>query len=228
MHSLHDNDKEKKLMFLFLLHVLCLLVALLPYWVDGTEAFAELFCFAAVLYPMSLFLERKRFALASLLTVSTLSHLLASLCRLYPTSCPTIDWQSPKEALFLFSVYHLLSYVAVSKQEMEVLFPVLQLAALLSLQSSTIQTACILLSIALCVARSLSNFKAYHSEDLVLFLVVVSVAAIFQTIELRSLSIVFFALTFAASVDVKKGSSKHFLGLLGTDAGFVSLSREDL
>lgn len=217
-------------MFLFVLQIVCFVVALLPYWIEGTEAFAELFSFAAMLYPLSLFLERKRFALASLLTVSTLCHLMASLCRLYPSSCPTMDWQSPKEALFLFSIYHLLAYVAVSREELEVIFPALQLAALLSLQSNTIRTVCILLSIVLCVARSLSNFKAYYSEDLVLFLVVVSVSAIFQTIELRALSIVFFALTFAASVDVKKGNMEgtHFLGLLGSNTGFASLSREDL
>ncbi len=214
-----------------LLHLACIVIALLPYAVEGAEAFAEIACYAAVLYPLALFLERRLYALASLLTVSTLCHVLATLCRLYPDTCPSagIEWQAPKDALFLFSVFHLMSFVAVSKAELEVLFPVLQLAALLSLQSETIRVACLLLSIGLCLARALANFQSYYSEDLALFLVAIGSAAVFEIIELHALFTVFFALSFAASVGVKKGNGDalHFLGLLGGDR-FMPLRRDDL
>ena len=212
-----------------LLHLACIVIALLPYAVEGAEAFAEIACYTAVLYPLALFLERRLFALASLLTVSTLCHILATLCRLYPDTCtsPDTDWQTPKEALFLFSVFHLMSFVAVSKAELEVLFPVLQLGALLSVQSETVRVACLLLSIALCLARVLADFRNHHSEDLVLFLVAVGSAAVFEMIDLHALFTVFFALSFAASVDVKKSDSAHFLGLLGGDR-FMPLRRDDI
>ena len=216
-----------------LLHLACIVLANLPYAVEGSDNFAAIACYAAVLYPLALFLERKLYALASLLTVSTLCHLLATICRLYPDTCPSagIEWQAPKEALFLFSLFHLMSFVAVSKAELEVLFPVLQLAALLSLQSETIRMACLLLSIALCLARVLANFQnQYHSEDLVLFLVAVGSAAVFEIIELHALFTVFFALSFAASVDVKKTSNAapDFLGLLGEQKRFMPLRRDDI
>lgn len=219
---------------LLLLHLACIVLALLPYAVEGTEAFAEIASYAAVLYPLAMFLEKKLYPLASLLTVSTICHILASLCYLYPDTCPSagIDWKTPKEALFLFSTLHLLSFVAVTKRELEVLFPVLQLGALLSLQSESIKTACLLLSVVLCLARVIANFQdRYHSEDLVLFLVAVSSATVFEMLELRALFTVFFALCFAASIDVKKSKADapHFLGLLGmAKRQFMPLQREDL
>ena len=219
-------------LFLFV-HLACIVLAILPYAVDGIDAFAELATYAAVLYPLALFLERKLYSLASLLTVSTICHVLVSLCRLYPDGCPSsgIDWEPPKDTLFLFSVFHLLTFVAVSKRELEVIFPILQLTAMLSIQSDSIKTACLLLSVVLCLARTLANFNAYHSEDLVLFLVAVSVAAVFEMLCLHALFTVFFALCFAASVDVKKGNrGGHFLGLLGNSkmSAFMPLQREDL
>lgn len=215
------------------LHVLCLLAAFLPYIVDGSEAAVELVCFAAVLFPLAVFLQRKLYALASLLTVSTLCHVLSTLCHHYPDTCPHsgIDWKAPTDTLFLFSVFHLLSFVAVSKRELEIIFPVLQLAALLSLQSDTIKMSCLLLAVALSLARTLTNFQNYHSEDLVLFLVAVGCAAMFDMIGLRALFTVLFSLSFAASVDVKKRNeqSEHLLGLLGQgEASFMSLQREDI
>jgi len=215
-----------------LLHLASVVVALLPYAVEGAGDFADIACYAAVLYPLAVFLDRKLFALASLLTVSTLCHILATLCRLYPDTCPSggIDWQTPKDALFLFSVFHLLSFVAVSKAELEVLFPVLQLGALLSVQSETVRMACLLLAVVLCLARALANFQNYYSEDLVLFLVAVGSAAVFEMIELHALFTVFFALCFAASVGVKKANddAPHFLGLLGGEKRFMPLQRDDL
>jgi hypothetical protein len=218
-------------LFLFV-HLACIVLAILPYAFDGIDAFAELATYAAVLYPLALFLERKLYSLASLLTVSTICHVLVSLCRLYPDGCPSsgIDWEPPKDTLFLFSVFHLLTFVAVSKRELEVIFPILQLTAMLSIQSDAIKTACLLLSVVLCLARTLANFNAYHSEDLVLFLVAVSVASVFEMLCLHALFTVFFALCFAASVDVKKGNrGGHFLGLLGNNkTAFMPLQREDL
>lgn len=216
---------------LLLVHLASIVAALLPYVVEGTEAFANIACYAAVLYPLVLFLERKLFPLASLLTVSTLCHIVASVCRMFPETCPSggIDWQAPKDVLFLFTVFHLLSFIAVSKAELEVLFPALQLAALLSIQSSTIRMSCLLLSIVLCLARALANFQTYHPEDLVLFLVAVGSAAVFEMLELHALFTVFFALSFAASVEVKRAKGgPHFLGLLGGEKRFMPLRRGDL
>ena len=74
---------------LLLLHLACIvLTVLLPYAIEGTEAFAEIASYAAVLYPLAMFLEKKLYPLASLLTVSTICHILASLCYALPRHLP--------------------------------------------------------------------------------------------------------------------------------------------
>lgn len=229
-----QHTKEMILRTIFLVvHLLCAVAAILPHIIEGIDEIIELSCFAAVLFPLTIFVQRRLYALASLLTISTLCHVMSTICHFYPDTCPSagIDWKAPTNVLFLFSVFHLLTYVAVSKLELEVIFPVLQLAALLSIQSETVKMTCLLLAVGICLARTLASFNSYHSEDLVLFLVATGCASVFEIIELRALFTVFFALTFAASVDVKKREegSMHFLGLLGSDGtAFLPLQREDI
>ena len=213
------------------IHLACAVAAILPHIIEGIDEGIELFCFAAVLFPLTIFLQRRLYALASLLTISTICHALSTVCRFNPDTCKSgIDWKAPTDVLFLFSVYHLLTFVAASKRELEVLFPVLQVAALLSIQSDTVKVTCLLLAVGLSLARTLANFSNYHSEDLVLFLVATGCAAVFEILELRALFTVFFSLTFAASVDVKKRGegAMHFLGLLGSEGEFLPLQREDI
>ena len=207
------------------LHVTALLLAFLPFLAEGTDRFVSLAVYSAMLYPLALLLERGLYPLVSLLLVSTACHLLFVACE---GACGTVRWGVPKDALFLFSIFHLLSYVSVPKRELEVMFPVLQLAALLSIQSTTLRTGFLLLSAVLCVARTLGAFKSYHSEDLILFMVAVGCSTVFQLIDAQALFTVFFALSFAASVDVRKGRGEtHFLGLLG-EAGFTAIARDDI
>ena len=216
-----------------IIHLLCAVAAILPHIIEGIDEVIELSCFAAVLFPLTIFLQRKLYALASLLTISTLCHVMSTICRFNPDTCPSggIDWEAPTNVLFLFSVFHLLTFVAVGKKELEVIFPVLQLASLFSLQSDTVKMTCLLLAVGISLARTLANFANYHSEDLVLFLVAVGCAAVFEMIEFRALFTVFFALSFAASIDVKKRGEDavHFIGLLGSDGvNFLPLQREDI
>ena len=216
-----------------ILHLLCAVAAILPHIIEGIDEVIELCCFAAVLFPLAIFLQRRLYALASLLTISTLCHIMSTICHFNPDTCPSagINWRAPTDVLFLFSVFHLLTFVASSKQELEVIFPVLQVAALLSTQSETVKMTCLLVALGLSLARTLAKFEEYHSEDLILFLVATGCAAIFEIIELRALFTVFFALTFAASVDVKKRGEGaiHLLGLLGSeDKEFLPLRRDDI
>lgn len=217
--------------YIFAAYIVLLLLCFLPYSFSESKGYIELLSYLSVILPLWLTIGKKQFSLVSLLLTSTLCHVVKTTCVQFESLClesyTTANWDRVTEIITIYSFMHLLFVVALSKQQLDIVLPVLLFTSLLAVFTD-LETLFTVVVAAIAVARMMASLSDYYIHDMLGFILSIALSLIFRSVAPdgeRRLFQLFYALAFAFSSSVRKtsGEKKHFLMLLNTEESGYSL-----
>jgi hypothetical protein len=209
------------LVFILLLFVL----NFIPFFTSESESWIAFVNYATAIIAIYESYIHKQWKFISLIALTVLIHLVTDSCRL-EESCISqyqeIDFPAIEKYFTLYSMLHLLSYVSLDLETIEIYVPVFVFISIASVNISLDALILALVGVVLFINLVVKQTN-YHLEDIVLFCVFFFVASLFyflridatdeQSNDLKRFFLFFYFLAFSISTGIKKEGVVHNLRL---------------
>lgn len=202
-----------------------LFLAFLPFSAPETAPYIDFLCYVAVILPLWTSLRKGNYQFVSLIAISLVLHMTKDACHLFDSCLSNYQaakWDDVEAYFTIYAITHLMFVVAFKTMQVDIAIPVLVLISMVGVNLD-IQALFVILIAAVCMVRAVTHLKRYYMQDLIGFVVTVTMCLVFYFMDSGRFFVIFYALAFGFANTVTKtvGDTHHFLMMIEVDkAGY--------